>query len=172
MRRLLIDNEKTDPRDSLYGMPWDNDSICYNFNMPDEFVLDTEISQIPDMKEIETLVIVCKLDDYGFISKMENLRQLYIYSGENITELDFLENLVNLTQLYIADSHVTSLDKLVRLTRKQKAMLLQMEPIKRILFGLHGICIESDCKNLNGNELIEPTCFISEIKINGKWLIR
>lgn len=172
MRRILIDSSKIDPRGCSYGFPWDHDSVCYNFNSPEEFVLDKDINQLDDKEDIETLVIGCNLDDYSFISDMKNLHQLYIYSGEKVINLCFLENLVNLQQLYIANSHIQTLEKLVMLIRKQKEMFDEMEPKERIVFGLEAVCIETDCNNIDGTALLEPELYISEIKINHKWIMR
>jgi hypothetical protein len=93
MRKILIDNNQINPRECTYGFPWRDDAICYNFRTPDEFISHHDISSI-DKSDVETLVIGCSLDDYDFVSEMTNLRQLYIYSGGKIGNIDFVKNLV------------------------------------------------------------------------------
>ena len=113
MKKILIEKEYTDPKTCSFGFPWKHDSICYNFNMPDECVSADNVAEITAPENIGTLVIGCDLQNYNFITSMTNLNQLYIYSGANITSLDFVKKLNKLRQLYITDSHIASLDPLV-----------------------------------------------------------
>lgn len=84
MRRVLVDNRMVDLKECAYGFPWRYDATCYNFKAPDELILASEVGNIINPLDIEVLVIKCDLEDYSFISKMKNLRQLYVYCGENI----------------------------------------------------------------------------------------
>ncbi len=168
MRKILIDKEMKDPKHCSYGFPWRHDGNCYNFRAPDDFVISDEISSIDDMTDIEGLVIGCDLDDYSFIGKMINLRQLYIYTGENINDIEFVRTLLKLDYLYIEGSHIDSLEPLIELMNEQKRLLNQEEDImKRIDMALTGVCISSD-KKLDGMLLKEPGRYASEIIVNGK----
>lgn len=171
MSRILIDESKIDLKQCAYGFPWDHDSHCYNFKTPTELVLASEVKGINNPLEIETLVIGCDLEDYSFISRMENLKQLYVYAGKNIENLEFIQGLVKLNQLYISESKIQALDDLVELMRKQKLMLDGLKGTKRLLFGFDAICVNSS-KNLNGNVLLEPGLYVSEIIVNHKWIRR
>ena len=64
MRRILIDDHIVDPKVSKYSLPWDSYAMCVNFRMPDECILPSDIAQISDRSDIETLVIGCDLDSY------------------------------------------------------------------------------------------------------------
>ena len=140
MRKILIEKEKTDPKTCSFGFPWKHDSICYNFNMPDECVTAEEITRIEAPEDVGTLVIGCDLTDYSFIETMSSLNQLYIYSGANLNSLDFVKNLNRLTQLYIADSHTASLDPLVELIKERKrAFDAETDVSKRLFMMLDGI---------------------------------
>ncbi len=168
MRKILIDKSNRDPKQCAYGFPWRHDSNCYNFRVPEECVTADKISSIEDFEDIENLIIGCDLDDYGFIGKMINLRQLYIYTGENINDIEFLRTLLKLDYLYIEGSHIESLEPLIALMNEQKRLLLQEEDImKRLCMALTGVCISSD-KELDGMQLKEPGRYASEIIVNGK----
>ena len=153
MRRILIEKENIDPKTCSFGFPWKHDSICYNFNMPDECVTAESIEKIENLAGIETLVIGCDLDDYSFIGDMVNLKQLYIYSGANIDSLRFIKDLNSLRQLYITDSHITSLEPLKDLIQQRKILYdAETEMFKRLLMLIEGICIYSD-NDLDGKIL-------------------
>lgn len=169
MRRILIENHEMNPGECSYGFPWKHDVTCYNFRAPEELVLDKNINHITDKANIETLVIGCDLEDYDFISDMVNLRQLYIYSGNNLNSIAFIKNLVNLQQLYIVGSHIDTLDDLVRLIEQKKKMYdAETDMWKRIGFGMEGICMESDCDGIDGNVLFTPGLYIGEVIMNHK----
>lgn len=169
VRRILIANRKVNPKECSYGFPWRSDVPCFNFRMPDELVLDSELGNIVDKTEIETLVIGCDLENYDFISDMTNLKYLYIYSGNNISNIDFCEKLVALQQLYIVGSHIDSLDSLIRLVAEKKRRKdAEDDSYERIRYNIEGICIESDCKCIGGKELFSVGLRIGELIINEK----
>ncbi|MDD6069890.1 MAG: hypothetical protein PUC12_03640 [Clostridiales bacterium] len=166
MRHLLIDNHQLDPTKCSFGLPWKNDAICFNFRGPEEMILADRLDSLGDLSEIETLVIGCELDDYAFIAGMTNLQQLYIYTAANMSSLDFVENLIRLRQMYIANSHVARLDSLFKLLAEKKRLLDEQNDIhNRIAYIIEGICIESDA-DLDGKELLTPRLYMSELIIN------
>ena len=124
------------------------------------------IGAIVNKDDIETLVIGCDLSDYGFIEDMVNLKQLYIYSGTNTHSLDFVKKMNRLSQLYNADSRIESLNPLIELIKERKRLFdLENDIQKRMFMMMEGICINSD-KNLDGKLLTEQGLYISEIIIN------
>jgi hypothetical protein len=165
MRRILIENSEVDPKQSSYGFPWKYDSTCYGFMSPDELVIASKISEIT-YEEVESLIIGCDLEDYSFIADMVNLKQLYIYTGKNIRDISFVKSLTKLTHLYISDSHVDSLEALKELLTEQKRLFDEEKKIKKCcFFNMKAICVESD-EELDGNILLEPGAYISELIIN------
>lgn len=169
MRNVLIDTNKIEPKECSFGLPWRYDSICFNFNFPDEMITVDDISKIKK-DEIETLVVGCDLTDYSFIGEMKNLRQLYIYTGKYITDLDFLKESTSLNQLYITHSNISSLTGLIELVKKQKEKYDAEENLNQRLFiGFDGICIDSS-HDLDGKELLEQGMCIQELIINGRHL--
>ena len=111
--RLLIDNNNE--HDRPYLLPWGTSQPDFNFKVPERCILPGNISEIKRPSYVETLVIDCPLDDYGFIRCMKNLQQLYIYDGDTLDNISFLEGLTKLRQLCILNSHISSLDSLKKL---------------------------------------------------------
>ena len=166
MRKILLDNHQLDPTKCSYGLPWKHDAICFNFRGPEELILADNLDDLGDLSEIETLVIGCELDDYSFIAGMTNLQQLYIYTAANMSSLDFVESLIKLRQMYVANSHVASLESLVKLLSEKKRLLDEQNDIhNRIAYIIEGICIESDV-DLDGKELLTSGVYMSELIIN------
>lgn len=166
MRRILIEKENIDPKSCSFGFPWKHDSVCYNFRMPEECMTADSIGEIVNKDDIETLVIGCDLSDYLFIENMVNLKQLYIYSGANIYSLEFISKLNRLSQLYIADSRIETLNSVIELIQERKRLFDSENDIhKRLSMMIEGICINSD-KKLDGKLLKEQDMYISEIIIN------
>ena len=165
MRRILINDEKIDVNNYAFFLPWRHDSICYNFRQPKECITISEIKDI-DALDIETLVIGCDLDDFNFISGMNNLKQLYIYFGKNLHDDIFLSNLVKLQHLCILNSNIKSLNTLSELMRTKKKLFDTLPTMEYFDICLDGILVMSDYDELNtdifdGNEL-----YVSEIHIN------
>lgn len=164
MRKILIESTQTNPRDCSYGLPWEHDSNCYNFRMPEECVTVSNIEKITP-KDVEVLVIGCDLDDYDFIAGMENLKQLYIYKGENLCDLSFIEYLMNLNHLYIAESRICSLKELENLLIYQREYKKSMTGPAKVLFGLDCICIRSE-SDLDGSGILKHERYLSELILN------
>ncbi|MEE1250729.1 MAG: hypothetical protein UHU19_16100 [Lachnospiraceae bacterium] len=170
--RLLIDTE--DRKDFIFGLPWRSDGTCFNFQEPTK-TISPDVA-IKDPKNVETLVINCDLPDYEFISKMDNLEQLYIYKGANIYDVSFLKNLTKLNQLCLLGTHVKSFAELVELINLKYKLYKEMpenkEFIGRITYGFEGICIQSDLYEGDGTELLKQNIYRYEIWVNGKLLKR
>lgn len=166
MRRILIEKENIDPKACSYGFPWKHDSVCFNFRMPEECVTADKIGEIRNKGDIETLVIGCDLTDHSFIGEMTELKQLYIYAGNDLYSLDFVKKLNKLRQLYIANSHIDLLEPLVEMIKERKRLFDSETDIhKRLFMLIEGICIKSDRK-LDGKELTVQGFHISEVIID------
>lgn len=171
MRSILVDKKFVDLKSCSYGFPWDYDANCYNFKIPTEFVLNTDVHNITNPLEITTIVLGCDFDNYDFISKMTNLRQLYIYSGKNIVNLDFIKELINLNHIYISESGIIELDGLVELLKMQKSVREGLTGMEKVLFGLEAICVKSS-EELKGEQLLVQGMYVSGIIVNNKWIRR
>lgn len=170
--RLLIDTEKR--KDMMYPLPWKSDGTCFNFREPTKTIFPN--SAISKPEKVETLVINCDLPSYEFISSMVNLTQLYIYKGANLKNLSFLKNLSKLRQLCILNSHLKTLDDLVKLIdlkyRLYKEFPKDQDHIGRITYGFEGVCIQSDLYVGDGRELIKKEVCRNDILVNKNRITR
>lgn len=164
------------PKDSqieneAYPMPWRSDGYCYNFHTPEIFIPDDSIREmITDPPEVETLVVTSDLNDYGFISEMENLTQLYLYCCHHLCDMAFLEKLVKLQQIVIAHSTIADLASLdMLLINKKKAYENAVDDFEaRMTYGVEGIYIHSRRRMIEKRILDKHGVYIGELIINGK----
>lgn len=166
--RILIDDKED--KDRMYPLPWYSDSHCFNFKCPNRQIYPDKITDIKRPSYVETLVIACKLDDYTFISRMKNLRQLYIYDGANITDLSFLKNLLKLHYLCVLDSHITTLEHLRELIDRKyevykRASKNEKDEV-RLTYMFYGICIMTDAYDSDATELLKGDICKDEIRVN------
>ena len=166
MRSILIAEEQI----TTFSMPWKLDSTCFNFNLPKELVLPENIADIEDKNDIGTLVVACELPDHSFISELKKLRQLYIYTGGSVSDLSFIEGLVELRQLCLYDTHIESLDPLIRLAEEKSRLHKETEDVwQRISLTFEGVCITSDKLDYDPNDLRnDDTLYATDIIINKK----
>ncbi|MDE6732166.1 MAG: hypothetical protein K2J77_04745 [Oscillospiraceae bacterium] len=153
MKSILIADE---PGGS-FGLPWKGDAPCFNFNVPRENIPADELPKIADKSEITTLVLGVDLQDYSVVSEFSELTQLYIYSGEKLTDISFIKPLVKLHQLYIAKSHISSLEPLEELIREKARLLLENKDNTNAFFTyyIEALCISSDSLNCTTREFKE-----------------
>lgn len=166
--RILIDEHDRD----VYFLPWSADAICFNFKAPDRFITPgREMEEIKRPSYVETLVIGCDLSDYSFISRMKNLKQLYIYTGMNLEKLDFFENLVYLQHICIC-CNAASIDPLLKLIEKKYALYKQMpesEDFKgRLMYGIDGLFLSSPSYKGDASIFLKSDICRSEIIVNGQ----
>ncbi len=168
-RRILIDSREVDISHCSFAMPWRSDSVCYGFKFPTELIKAEDVDKLTDKQNIESLVIGCPLSSYDFISDMENLTNLYIYNGENLTDLSFIRNLLKLDHLYIAKSHISDLEPLdFLLKEKQKHIEGEKELIEKLRFTVGGISLGTDCRITEPERLFDSGIIISELLVNGE----
>ena len=161
------------PKDSklnneAYRMPWESDAICYNFNEPEVFIPDDSIIEmIKDPMDVETLVVTADLKDYGFIEKMKNLKQLYLYNAGNFRDLSVIKDLIYLRQICILHSEVLCIDGLEELIRnKKEAIDLGTNDLDaRTTYGIEGIFIHSDESELRLTSIDNCGVYIGELNI-------
>lgn len=171
MSYIQIYPKESQIENEAYPMPWRSDACCYNFHTPKIFIPDDSISEmITDPLDVETLVVTSDLKDYGFISEMENLTQLYLYQSRQIYDLGFLEKLVKLSQILIAHSSISDLKSLATLIlNKKKAYETAANDFEaRMTYGVEGIYIHSRNRRIEQQIMNKHGVYIGELIINGK----
>lgn len=135
------------PNVKYYSFPWRSDATCYNFHVPEIMVPDDRIEEmITDPLEVETLVVTADLEDYSFISKMKNLKQLYLYNAYHLENLFAFEKLVKLRQLMIMHGGILCMDSIDSLlVNKKKALDASKKDIRALItYGMEGMYIHAD----------------------------
>lgn len=160
---VLISNLCKEAESAAYPLPWEYDSNCYNFRCPEAVIRNADFDGI-NRAAVRTLVIDCELRDYGFLSELPELRQLYIYTGRRISELSFLQGLLHLKQLVLADTQISSLEPLLALAAAKKSA----EPPNSA--AMDCICISSE-NELDAGRLLSAGLCRSELIVNGKRLL-
>lgn len=168
MRRILISDEAMQIEGYGFGLPWDNDSVCYNFDMPREITSSQDAEALAGSADTDVLIIGTPLRSYDFIGSMAGLRQLYIYRGSGLGDISFIRGLTALRQLYIAQSEIRSLEPLIELLDEKNRMISNEPDLwKRILMGLEAVCINSE-HELDCTDLKEAGRYCTELIINGR----
>lgn len=145
MRSILI-TDKNDTLDGIaFPMPWKYDVNCYNFKRPTEIIKTSEIDSIENPEEVISLITGSNLTDYSFIAKMKNLRQLYIYKGdEHLTDLSFITDLIYLNHLVVGASYIKDVDPLKELlAKKVKLLEKEKEFTRKMMIWLDCVYIRS-----------------------------
>lgn len=170
MSYIHISSKDQEIENKAYPMPWRSDAYCYNFHTPKIFIPDDRINEmITDPLEVETLVVTSDLEDYGFISEMKNLTQLYLYNCRRLRDPTFLEELIKLRQILIAHSDIADLKSLEALIlNKRKAYENATNDFEaRMTYGAEGIYIQSQRRMIEQQILNKHSVYIGELIING-----
>lgn len=169
MSNILIYPKGSKLNNEAYMMPWSSDAVCFNFNEPEVFIPDDTIDEmITDPLDVETLVVTSDLKDYGFISKMKNLTQIYLYNAREFWNLSLIKDLVNLRQICIMHSKVICLDGLNTLLENKKKLieLASNDFGAKIAYGIEGIRIHSDESTLRLTSIYNYGVRIGEMKLD------
>ncbi len=135
------------PRD-ITNVPWEATSHAFNMKLPSLYIspddlYDTEI--ISRIKEAEVIgcYVYTPLSDYSFISQFPRIRDLNIFSAENMKNLDFLLTLTECNMLYLEGARLENLDVLLSMKEKHKS-----------IFGVYTCVCLYDCEvnDLSGFE--------------------
>lgn len=100
------------------GIPWNFTSNAYNMQTPNVYISkedldDPEIISEVLKHKITGCYISVALDDYSFLNKFVNLRDLAIKDGYRLSDLSFMRNLHECRMLYLHDAHLDNLDDVI-----------------------------------------------------------
>lgn len=164
MRSILIANEPV----RGFPMPWRYDGTCYGFLSPTERLCRDELDKIGDGTDVEGLIICEDLPDYGFIAELLNLRQLYIYTGKILKDMEFVRPLTRLQNLYIRDSHISSIEPFEALAAEKTRLLEEANRDTKSIFTycVRGVYIGSDLLDCDIEALKKyPVLYFKEFHI-------
>lgn len=105
------------------GIPWNFTSNAYNMQTPNVYISKEDLNDPEIMSEIMKhkitgCYISVALDDYSFLNKLANLRDLAIKDGYRLSDLSFMRKLRECRMLYLHDVHLDNLDDVIE-TKKE-----------------------------------------------------
>lgn len=108
------------------AIPWEHMADAFNMKTPQVYLSpqdlkDPGILEILQSSQVVGCYIFDPLDDYSFISKFTELRDVFIMCGGNITDISFMKDLKEWFMFYIEDAHLKSLEPLFPTEEKIKA---------------------------------------------------
>ena len=143
------------PRKSVW-VPWEQTGNAFNMKTPDIYLcpgdladeaLWTELSRF----HIHGCYIFCPLNDYSFLERLPEIRDLNIYKGGALRDLRFLRGMPKWFQLHVEDAVLEDLSD-----------LFPDGPRK----GIHSYCVcLSGCTVKNPAPLDNPEIRLSELVV-------
>ncbi len=126
-RYILIIDKDVDMSNVSYSIPWNATASAFNMKTPNESINiknnpETWLEMLGDLDEITSLFLACDLkeEEYEFLEKLHHVQQLYMYTAENVTNMNFIKNMIYLNDLYICDSKISDVTPLVELLKTQE----------------------------------------------------
>lgn len=147
MEKLLVEiNDSKKESMNSFSLPWKSDVLCYNLghNSPELSISALDVLEKftgeLDVKDVYTLFITTPIDKatMSCISKMINVKYLYITKNVKIQNLKFIHSMVYLNQLIVLDSDMSYEDAVqpVRMLINKKYKTIQKmnkdEPAKQM----------------------------------------
>lgn len=129
------------------GAPWNFTSNAYNMQTPNVYISKEDLDDPEIMSEIlkhkiTGCYISVALDDYSFLNKFVNLRDLAIKDGYRLSDLSFMRNLRECKMLYLHDAHLDNLDDVIETKKEHRVGYI------------HCLCLH-DCKIKDISSILE-----------------
>lgn len=180
-RSILIADEDVYLNNMALGVPWESTASAFNMRTPKE-TLNVKQYQtaeewqeaLGDLDTIEAVWLVCDLEekDYDFLSKLPNIRQLYIYTGEKLSNMNFVKDMVYLKHLFINHSNISDVTPLAELLKNQEQKRASAETEKwvdRWNLQLENVAI-TDGKIADLSPFAGVSTYISEFNFSGNFI--
>lgn len=115
-----------EPRNNI-GVPWEATTHAFNMRLPavylsPEDLQDEEIMGLIKSYKVIGCYIWAPLDDYSFLARFKDLRDINIKNGAALRNLDFLSGLHECRMLYLQNAKLKNLDVIVDVKKNSKTM--------------------------------------------------
>ena len=142
------------------GVPWEHTTTAFNMKTPDVYLCPSDVFDEDIMAELKKHKVVgcyifTSLEDYGFLSQLKDLRDVFICYGENLRDLSFLSELNDCFMIYIEDAHLKNLDFILE---QKKYKFIRM----RWCIALYNCIVEDN------SAVKDDNAFISELLVWNK----
>ena len=138
-----------------YPVPWDSTANAYNMKLPKVYISKDDLNDKELMAKIcefkvHGCYIFCSLENYDFLSRFTDMKDLNIYEANNLKDLSFLKNFKECKMLFISKAHLKNIDEVVGAKPYFMA--------KPRCLALYDCIVDNisllQCKNVNFNELV------------------
>ncbi len=99
------------------AVPWKRTGHAFNMRTPDVYMTEQDLHD-PQIRElmrrfhVDGCYLFTPLEDYTILGELTELRDLTIYRGDNLTDLDFLTKMPKLHMFYLQYATLDNLDPL------------------------------------------------------------
>lgn len=147
---------------AVYGVipvMWESTAAAFNMKSPSIFISPEDLSDSEIMARICSLdllglYIYTPLEDYSFIEKFTDLRDIHIERGENIKNLDFLREMHECSMLFLAHANLTDIDRVWEVKEADRGIVQAFRYL-----GLY------DCRVDRAPGTDNPKCYCTELLI-------
>ena len=110
----------------VIGIPWAHTANAHNMKLPDVYITPDDLEDESVMQMIlEHKVIGCyiwvPLEDYSFIARFTEIRDVTIHCGDSIRNLDFLKDCHECILLYLENAKLENIDVILDLNQKKNS---------------------------------------------------
>ena len=117
---------------TVIRIPWESTGQAYNMCTPSVYIAPEDLKDEEIMNKIMSYkVLGCyifvPLADYNFLSDLSDLQDLFIANGDNIRELNFMENLTKCRMLFLQNTKLKNLDVLLQLNTRSEALFDRLQ---------------------------------------------
>ena len=113
---------------STVGVPWELTAHAFNMKTPDvylsaEDINDESIMNMLAKYHVMGCYIWTPLDDYSFLSRFPEIRDINIKCGDSIRNLDFLKELKECSMLFLQNARLKNLDVILNIRKTHTSVL-------------------------------------------------
>ena len=110
---------------NMIGVPWERTGTAFSMRIPDVYIApedlaDEELMELLSRYTVMGCYIWSPLEDYGFLARFPDIRDLNIKFCRNMTDLEFLRPLTNCYMLSLHGAELENLDVILDMHAEHK----------------------------------------------------
>ncbi len=103
---------------NFISVPWVQTSHAFNMKLPDVYLTPEDLEDSAIMEKISSFKVVgfyiwAQLSNYEFLSRFPHIRDLNIFKGEKIENLDFLYNLKECSMFFLKNAKIQNINPIL-----------------------------------------------------------
>ena len=177
-RAIFITDSVAELKCSFFPVPWVYNTDGANFMRPEmNYYIGNDLKfyeKFNRPEELECVVVHASIGDYSFLEDYVNLKQLYIYDDAKLEDLSFVTKLKQLKYLHISGSNVHDITPIAKLLE------YQLQTCQNILKEeyVHPIFLPKlKCISVQNSKVTDLTPFsgietiLTDFKSHDQWLV-